>query len=93
MTYISWRNHSSMSPLTFDNLGAYEKVSYTRKQGQYLVTCFSDMIFRTLYYVDGFFVEIASDATSGTAVEIISFNDCTSRIDLYVQSIDLAELV
>lgn len=82
-----------MTPLAFDQLSRREKVRYTWESGSYLLTCFSNMIFHTLYMVDGFFVEISSDANTGEAVEVASFRDCSGRIDNYIQNINLAELV
>jgi hypothetical protein len=82
-----------MTPMAFDQLSRQQKVRYTWDSGSYLLTCFSNMIFHTLYLVDGFFVEISSDANTGEAVEVSSFNNCNSRIDDYIQTINLAELV
>lgn len=82
-----------MTPSTFDQLALPEKVSYTWNQGAYLLTCFSNMLFHTLYIVDGFFVEISSDAHTGSAVGVSAFRNCNSRIDDYIQTINLAELV
>lgn len=82
-----------MTPLAFEQLDQPEKIRYTWNRGSYLLTCFSNMIFRTLYLVDGFFVEISNDANTGKAVCISAFKDCGSRIDDYIQTINLAELV
>ena len=82
-----------MTPFAFDHLSQNEKIRYTWTRGDYLLTCFSNMIFHTLYLVDGFFVEISSDANTGNAVEVEAFKDCKSRIDNYIQTINLAELV
>jgi hypothetical protein len=82
-----------MTPLAFDQLTRREKVRYTWESGSYLLTFFQNMIFHTLYLVDGFFVEISSDANTGEAVEISSFKNCNDKLDSYIRNINLAELV
>jgi hypothetical protein len=82
-----------MTPTSFDQLALPEKLRYTWSQGAYLLTSFSNVLFHTLYVVDGFFVEISSDAYTGSTVGVSAFRNCDGRIDEYIKTVDLTELV